>query len=149
MKLELNRRGEVVVDFKTTGNIQVTPQGDFVMSRNYKDLSSRLPISRILTGTFSRNQQGILVNARIIDLRQDGGDHGPEPDPETIFVRCQQLLWPGLHQSRLPDAGGPEPVRPSGQPDPLRWRVMKREAGWLTLSRETSGVVNRKTGKQR
>ena len=44
---ELNRRGEVVVDFKTTGNIQVTPQGDFVMSRNYKDLSSRLPISRI------------------------------------------------------------------------------------------------------
>jgi hypothetical protein len=31
---ELNRRGEVVVDFKTTGNIQVTPQGDFVMSRN-------------------------------------------------------------------------------------------------------------------
>ena len=66
---ELNRRGEVVVDFKTTGNIQVTPQGDFVMSRNYKDLSSRLPISRILTGTFSRNQQGILVNARIIDLR--------------------------------------------------------------------------------
>ena len=57
------------MDFKTTGNIQVTPQGDFVMSRNYKDLSSRLPISRILTGTFSRNQQGILVNARIIDLR--------------------------------------------------------------------------------
>ena len=66
---ELNRRGEVVVDFKTTGSIQVTPSGDFVMSRNYKDLSARLPISRILTGTFSRNQQGILVNARIIDLR--------------------------------------------------------------------------------
>lgn len=66
---ELNRRGEVVVDFKTTGSIQVTPSGDFVMSRNYRDLSARLPISRILTGTFSRNQQGILVNARIIDLR--------------------------------------------------------------------------------
>ena len=66
---ELNRRGEVVVDFKTTGSIQVTPSGDFVMSRNYKDLSARLPISRILTGTFSRNSQGILVNARIIDLR--------------------------------------------------------------------------------
>ena len=66
---ELNRRGEVVVDFKTTGSIQVTPSGDFVMSRNYRDLSARLPISRILTGTFSRNSQGILVNARIIDLR--------------------------------------------------------------------------------
>ncbi|PJG59993.1 FlgO family outer membrane protein [Aeromonas cavernicola] len=66
---ELNRRGEVVVDFKLTGSIKVTPQGDFVLSRNYKELSSRLPISRILVGTFSRNQQGILVNARIIDLR--------------------------------------------------------------------------------
>ncbi|WP_421219904.1 FlgO family outer membrane protein [Aeromonas enteropelogenes] len=66
---ELNRRGEVVVDFKLTGSIKVTPQGDFVLSRNYKELSSRLPISRILVGTFSRNKQGILVNARIIDMR--------------------------------------------------------------------------------
>lgn len=40
---ELNRRGEVVVDFKLTGSIKVTPQGDFVLSRNYKDLSPRLP----------------------------------------------------------------------------------------------------------
>ncbi|PHS89149.1 hypothetical protein AAW02_08010 [Aeromonas dhakensis] len=66
---ELNRRGEVVVDFKLTGSIKVTPQGDFVLSRNYKDLSPRLPISRILVGTFSRNSKGILINARIIDLR--------------------------------------------------------------------------------
>ncbi|ENY71531.1 FlgO family outer membrane protein [Aeromonas diversa] len=66
---ELNRRGEVVVDFKLTGAIKVTPQGDFVLSRNYKDLASRLPISRILVGTFSRNKQGVLVNARIIDMR--------------------------------------------------------------------------------
>ncbi|MCV5721312.1 FlgO family outer membrane protein, partial [Escherichia coli] len=54
---ELNRRGEVVVDFKLTGSIKVTPQGDFVLSRNYKELSSRLPISRILVGTFSRNSK--------------------------------------------------------------------------------------------
>ncbi|MGL4932880.1 MAG: FlgO family outer membrane protein [Aeromonas sp.] len=66
---ELNRRGEVVVDFKLTGSIKVAPQGDFVLSRNYKELSSRLPISRILVGTFSRNSKGILVNARIIDMR--------------------------------------------------------------------------------
>ncbi|MGL4251296.1 MAG: FlgO family outer membrane protein [Aeromonas sp.] len=66
---ELNRRGEVVVDFKLTGSLKVTPQGDFVLSRNYKELSSRLPISRILVGTFSRNSKGVLVNARIIDMR--------------------------------------------------------------------------------
>ncbi|MGY3925747.1 FlgO family outer membrane protein [Aeromonas simiae] len=66
---ELNRRGQVVVDFKLTGAIKVTPQGDFVLSRNYKDLATRLPISRILVGTFSRNKAGVLVNARIMDLR--------------------------------------------------------------------------------
>lgn len=146
---ELNRRGEVVVDFKTTGNIQVTPQGDFVMSRNYKDLvpAAHLPHPDRHLQPQSAGDPGQRPHHR--SAHQDGGDHGPEPDPETIFVRCQQLLWPGLHQSRLPDAGGPEPVRSSGQPDPLRWRVMKREAGWLILSRDTSGVVNRKTGKQR
>ncbi|PTT46058.1 FlgO family outer membrane protein [Aeromonas sp. HMWF014] len=66
---ELNRRGEVVVDFKMTGSIRVTPHGDFVMSRNHRDLAPRLPISRVLTGTFSRNSNGVLVNARIIDMR--------------------------------------------------------------------------------
>lgn len=66
---ELNRRGEVVVDFKLTGSIKVTEQGDFVLSRHYRDLAGKLPISRILVGTLSRNSQGVLVNARIIDLR--------------------------------------------------------------------------------
>jgi TolB-like protein len=39
------------------------------MSRNHRDLAPRLPISRVLTGTFSRNSNGVLVNARIIDMR--------------------------------------------------------------------------------
>ncbi len=55
---ELNRRGEVVVDFKLTGSIKVTRRG----LRDEPQLSGslpRLPISRILTGTFSRNKQGI------------------------------------------------------------------------------------------
>jgi hypothetical protein len=119
------------------------------MSRNYKDLSSRLPISRILTGTFSRNQQGILVNARIIDLRT-----------KMVETTAQSLI-PKQYLSGASNSFGRASInrgylmrgaraRPaSGQPNPLRWRVMKREAGWLTLSRETSGVVNRKTGKQR
>ena len=66
---ELTHRGLVIVDFKLTGSIKVTPQGDFALSRNYRDLAARLPISRILVGTFSRNSQGILVNARIVDMR--------------------------------------------------------------------------------
>ncbi len=66
---ELHRRGELVMDFKLTGVIQVTKSGDFVMSRDWKKLAKSMPISRVLTGTMSHNDQGIVVNARLINLR--------------------------------------------------------------------------------
>lgn len=66
---ELHRRGELVMDFKLTGVIQVTKSGDFVMSRDWKKLAKSMPISRVLTGTMSHNEEGIVVNARLINLR--------------------------------------------------------------------------------
>jgi len=66
---ELYRRGEVVLDYKLTGSIKVTPEGDFVFSRDWTELSKRVPASRILTGTMSRNEKGIVINARIVSLK--------------------------------------------------------------------------------
>lgn len=66
---ELHRRGEVVFDYKLTGSIKVTPEGDFVFSRDWTELSKRVPVSRILTGTMSRNEKGIVINARIVSLK--------------------------------------------------------------------------------
>lgn len=66
---ELHRRGEVVLDYKVTGSIKVTPEGDFVFSRDWTELAKRVPVSRILTGTLSRNDQGVVVNARIVSLK--------------------------------------------------------------------------------
>ncbi len=66
---ELHRRGEVVLDYKVTGSIKVTPEGDFTMSRDWTELSKRIPASRILTGTMSRNDMGVVLNMRIINMR--------------------------------------------------------------------------------
>jgi len=66
---ELHRRGEIVLDYKVTGSIKVTPEGDFTMSRDWTELSKRIPASRILTGTMSRNDMGVVLNMRIINMR--------------------------------------------------------------------------------
>lgn len=66
---ELHRRGEVVLDYKITGSIKVTPEGDFSMSRDWTELSKRIPAGRILTGTMARNESGMVLNMRIINMR--------------------------------------------------------------------------------
>ena len=65
---ELTIRRIPVIDYKTTGSISVTGQGDFVFTRDWKKLRSQLPVSRILTGTMSRNSEGVIVNIRIINM---------------------------------------------------------------------------------
>lgn len=66
---ELHRRGEVVLDYKVTGHIRVTPDGDFTMSREWTELSKRIPAARILTGTMSKNKMGVVLNMRVINMR--------------------------------------------------------------------------------
>jgi TolB-like protein len=57
-----------VVDFKSTGFIRVTAQGDFYLSRDHEDLNIDVPMDYILTGTFALHHGGVLINARILDV---------------------------------------------------------------------------------
>ncbi|MEZ8826801.1 FlgO family outer membrane protein [Vibrio amylolyticus] len=66
---QFQRRGFKVVDFKTTGAIQVTQQGDFAFSRDWKDLAQEQEIQYILTGTMLRQEGGVLVNARVVGMQ--------------------------------------------------------------------------------
>lgn len=66
---QLQRRGFKVVDFKTTGSIQVTSNGDFALSRDWKDLAQEQQIQYVLTGTMLRQEGGVLVNARVIGMQ--------------------------------------------------------------------------------
>ncbi|WP_104028089.1 FlgO family outer membrane protein [Vibrio jasicida] len=66
---QFQRRGFKVVDFKTTGNIQVTQQGDFALSRDWQDLAQAQEIQYVLTGTMLRQEGGVLVNARVVGMQ--------------------------------------------------------------------------------
>ncbi|MDG3088807.1 FlgO family outer membrane protein [Vibrio hannami] len=66
---QLQQRGFKVVDFKTTGSIRVTQQGDFAISRDWNDLMQEQQIQFVLTGTMLRQEGGIIVNARVVGLQ--------------------------------------------------------------------------------
>ena len=66
---QFQRRGFKVVDYKTTGSIQVTSQGDFAFSRDWKDLAKEQDIEYVLTGTMLRQEGGVLINARVVGMQ--------------------------------------------------------------------------------
>jgi flagellar H-ring protein FlgO len=66
---QLQQRGFKVVDYKTTGSIQVTQQGDFAFSRDWKDLAEEQDIQFVLTGTMLRQEGGVIVNARVVGMK--------------------------------------------------------------------------------
>ncbi|GAA5213851.1 FlgO family outer membrane protein [Corallincola platygyrae] len=66
--VELQQMGWTLIDFKLTGGIDVTPTGDFAMTRDFLRLQHRHPIEYILTGTLIRGSNGIQVTARIVGV---------------------------------------------------------------------------------
>lgn len=68
MMHDLHTFGVPVLDYKATDYIRVTEQGDFVLSRNYEELSAALPIRYVVTGTMTQHQQGMLINARLVRI---------------------------------------------------------------------------------
>ena len=66
---ELQHHGLVVIDFKATGHIRVTKEGDYVFSRDWKELPERQIIDYIVAGTMMEQEDGIIINARMIGIQ--------------------------------------------------------------------------------
>jgi len=66
---ELQRHGLVVIDYKTTGHIRVTAEGDYVFSRDWKELPERQIIDYVVTGTMMEQGNGVMINARMIGMQ--------------------------------------------------------------------------------
>ncbi|WJG08300.1 FlgO family outer membrane protein [Aliiglaciecola sp. LCG003] len=66
---ELHKFRIPVIDFKATEYIRVTEHGDFLLTRDFLELTETAPIEYILTGTLTKHQSGYLVNARILGLK--------------------------------------------------------------------------------
>lgn len=65
---ELQVRGHKVIDFKMMPYIRVTPKGDFVRSREVDELIKKQNINIVLTGTYVYHNDGLVVNARMMEF---------------------------------------------------------------------------------
>lgn len=65
---ELQKLGLPVVEHKLTGKIKVTPEGDFVLSRDVSELQRGLKVGAIITGTLITSKKGIVVNSRVVQI---------------------------------------------------------------------------------
>ncbi len=65
---ELQIRGFKTIDFKMMPAIEVTPNGDFVMSKKVEELRGKYNINYVVTGTFTEYPDGVTFNARIVNM---------------------------------------------------------------------------------
>lgn len=80
-----------VIEFKATGYIRVSEQGDFFLTRDFLELAENLPIKYVLTGSMVRHHGGYLVNARIVGIQS-----------KAIVASAQRLLPFYVVDSLLP-----------------------------------------------
>jgi TolB-like protein len=65
---EFQRHGLIVIDYKATGFFRVTSEGDFVFSRDWKELPENQIIDYVVTGTLLEQKDGFILNARMIGM---------------------------------------------------------------------------------
>ncbi len=65
---EIHKFGIPVIDYKTLDFIEITANGDFILSRDTTKLRTDLPMRYVVAGTLTGYQGGYLINARVIGI---------------------------------------------------------------------------------
>lgn len=68
---ELMKASFPLVEHRITGEILMTQDGDFALSRNINQVKSAQRIGYVLSGTMTQRYNGIQVNARIVGLKSN------------------------------------------------------------------------------
>ena len=95
---EMQVRGFKIIDFKTMQNIKIDSKGDFLFSREVSKLRTSLNIDYALTGTYVEYKSGLVVNARIINLKNH------------IIVSSAQIFIPKRVARRIASVTAKTPV---------------------------------------
>ncbi|MGS0673908.1 FlgO family outer membrane protein [Shewanella sp. 125m-1] len=57
-----------LVDINVSDALKVTADGEFIMSRDWQQLSSDLPVENVVVSTMSLSTQGVAINSRIVNV---------------------------------------------------------------------------------
>lgn len=110
---EVHKFGIPVIDFKTTGYIRVTEQGDFAFSKDYEDFSGEMPARYIVGGTMLKNAEGYLINARIVGVKSQAvvasaQSFIPNSVSDPILMMSTAATYPSLNKNvKLSDLESP------------------------------------------
>ena len=66
---EMSSRAFEVTEYKLTGRLSVTTDGDFILSRNWQKIARDTKVKYLLGGTLTRNYDGVVLVARIINMQ--------------------------------------------------------------------------------
>ena len=66
---QLQQIGVPVNDHKLMGTININDRGDFAYSRNKRQLHNDPNIGYVLAGTMLKNDNGMMINARIVNFK--------------------------------------------------------------------------------
>lgn len=63
-----SQAGLKIIEYKTMSSIKIQPGSDVMLSRNIKNLHQKVNAQYFLTGTYSEQENSLVVNARLIEL---------------------------------------------------------------------------------
>jgi TolB-like protein len=66
---DMQIRGFNVIDFKTMPTIEIGKGGDYVFSTDVNKLQRNHEINYVLSGTYTKYHDGVMVNARLLELK--------------------------------------------------------------------------------
>lgn len=99
---EAVKRGFVAQDFKAANNITITEKSDRILSRDVTQLNAVQRVDFFITGTITHQQQGAVVNARIINARsKDVVAAATKFFPGDIFWETEQVTTRGGRLYRI------------------------------------------------
>ncbi|MFT5543087.1 MAG: TolB-like protein [Glaciecola sp.] len=99
---EAVKRGFVAQDFKAANNITITEKSDRILSRDVTQLNAVQRVDFFITGTITHQQQGAVVNARIINARsKDVVAAATKFFPGDIFWENEQVTTRGGRLYRI------------------------------------------------
>jgi len=93
---EAVKRGFAAQDYKAANSITITENSDRILSRDVDKLTTMQRIDFFITGTITQQQQGAVVNARVINARnKDVVAAATKFFPGDLFWETEQVTTRG------------------------------------------------------
>ncbi|MDT0581905.1 MULTISPECIES: FlgO family outer membrane protein [Alteromonadaceae] len=105
---EAVKRGFIATDYKAANSITITENSDRILTRDIAQLNPVQRVDFFITGTITHQQQGAVVNARVINARtKDVVAAATKFFPGDIFWQTEQVTTRGgkLYRIENPSDG--------------------------------------------